>query len=113
MDFNLQKYSIDVKQYRKSHNLTQKDFAEQLQLENHTLISLFEQGKRAPSKDVFATYCNITGHKSEEYWETVNEKPSAYLMGNIAPEDNDNLESVLEKIGMREYLFALYDRIKQ
>ena len=60
MDFNLQKYSIDVKQYRKSHNLTQKDFAEQLQLENHTLISLFEQGKRAPSKDVFATYCNIT-----------------------------------------------------
>ena len=76
MTFNLQKFSVDVKEYRKSQNLTQKEFASKLELDNHTLISLFEQGKRAPSKDVFANYCQITNHRSEEYWNTNDSKPN-------------------------------------
>lgn len=113
MNFNLQKFSTDVKETRKSLNLTQKDFAEKLKLENHTLISLFEQGKRAPSKEVFALYCELTGNKSEDYWESTNDKPSAYLMGRIAPSDKKSLSNVLDKIAMREYLFALYTRINK
>ena len=54
MTFNLQKFSVDIKEYRQIHNLTQKEFASKLELDNHTLVSLYEQGKRAPSKDVFA-----------------------------------------------------------
>ena len=64
-------------------------------------------------KDVFANYCRITGHRSEEYWEATNDMPSAYLMGKIQSADKKALESALQKIGMREYLFALYDRVKQ
>lgn len=113
MNFNLQKFSADVKEFRKAHNLTQSEFASKLELDNHTLVSLFEQGKRAPSKEVFANYCRITGRRSEEYWEVTNDMPSAYLMGKIQPTDKKALESVLEKIGMREYLFALYDRVNK
>lgn len=111
MTFNLQKFSVDIKEYRQIHNLTQKEFASKLELDNHTLISLFEQGKRAPSKDVFANYCQITNHRSEEYWDTNDSKPMAFLMGKISETDEKNLLDVLEKIGMREYLFALYNRV--
>ncbi len=113
MNFNLEKFSTDVKAYRKLNNLTQADFAHKLKLDNHTLVSLFEQGKRAPSKDVFAQYCRITHHRSEEYWETSDDMPTAFLMGKIADFDKASLTDVLEKIGMREYLFALYDRVTQ
>lgn len=113
MNFNLQKFSVDVKEYRKSNKLTQSDFARKLELDNHTLVSLFEQGKRAPSKDVFANYCRITNHRSEEYWESDDNKPAAFLMGAISDSDKPYLEEALEKIGMREYLFALYDRVNK
>jgi len=113
MNFNLQKFSSDVKEYRKINNLTQADFAHKLKLDNHTLVSLFEQGKRAPSKDVFAQYCLITNHRSEEYWEPSDDMPMAFLMGKIADLDKASLTDVLEKIGMREYLFALYDRVSK
>lgn len=113
MNFNLQKFSSDVKEYRKINNLTQADFAHKLNLDNHTLVSLFEQGKRAPSKDVFANYCRITNHRAEDYWETSDDMPMAFLMGKIADLDKASLTDVLEKIGMREYLFALYDRISK
>ncbi|EPF47275.1 hypothetical protein HMPREF1222_01099 [Treponema vincentii F0403] len=113
MNFNLQKFSSDVKEYRKINNLTQADFAHKLKLDNHTLVSLFEQGKRAPSKDVFANYCRITNHRAEDYWETSDDMPMAFLMGKIADLDKASLTDVLEKIGMREYLFALYDRISK
>lgn len=113
MNFNLQKFSVDVKEYRKSNKLTQSDFARKLELDNHTLVSLFEQGKRAPSKDVFANYCRITNHRSEEYWESDDNKPAAFMMGAISDSDKPFLEEALEKIGMREYLFALYDRVNK
>ena len=114
MNFNLQKFSIDIKEYRISQNLTQKAFASNLELDNHTLVSLYEQGKRAPSKEVFANYCRITGHRSEEYWEATNDsKPMAFLMGKISEMDKKSLLDVLEKIGMREYLFALYNRVSK
>ena len=113
MNFNLQKFSRDVKEYRKINNLTQADFAHKLKLDNHTLVSLFEQGKRAPSKDVFANYCRITNHRAEDYWETSDDMPMAFLMGKIADLDKASLTDVLEKIGMREYLFALYDRVSK
>ena len=45
--------------------------------------------------------------------EATSDMPSAYLMGKIQPTDKKALESVLEKIGMREYLFALYDRVNK
>lgn len=111
MIFNLKKFSNDVQDYIKNNNLTQTELAKKLDLKSHTLISLFEQGKRAPSKDVFATFCRITGHKSEEYWESAVDIPLAYLMGNISDADHESLAVALEKIGMREYLFALYNRI--
>ncbi len=113
MKFNLEKFSTDVKEYRKYNNLTQSEFARELELDNHTLVSLFEQGKRAPSKEVFANYCRITNHRSEEYWDSENDMPSVYLMGNIAESDRESLSDALEKIGMREYLFALYDRVSK
>ena len=113
MNFNLQKFSADVKEFRNANKLTQEKFAAKLELDNHTLVSLFEQGKRAPSKDVFANYCRITGHRSEEYWEDNNNMPAAFLMGKIAASDEKGLSEVLEKIGMREYLFALYDRVNK
>lgn len=113
MNFNLQKFSADVKEFRKANKLTQSEFAGKLELDNLTLVSLFEQGKRAPSKKVFANYCRTIGHRLEEYWEATNDLPSAYLMGKIQPTDKKALESALEKIGMREYLFALYDRVNK
>ena len=113
MNFNLQKFSSDVKEYRKINNLTQADFAHKWNLDNHTLVSLFEQGKRAPSKDVFANYCRITNHRAEDYWETSDDMPMAFLMGKIADLDKASFTDVLEKIGMREYLFALYDRVSK
>ena len=39
--------------------------------------------------------------------------PTAFLMGKIADFDKASLTEALEKIGMREYLFALYDRISK
>ena len=65
MNFNLQKFSADVKEFRKANKLTQSEFAGKLELDNHTLVSLFEQGKRAPSKEVFAN-CNKIYYKIQE-----------------------------------------------
>ena len=113
MNFNLQKFSADVKEFRKAYKLTQSEFASKLELDNHTLVSLFEQGKRAPSKEVFANYCRITNHRSEEYWEATDDMPAAFLMGKIAESNKNALSEALEKIGMREYLFALYDRVSK
>ena len=111
MNFNLQKFSADAKEFRKANKLTQTDFAGKLELDNLTLVSLFEQGKRAPSKEVFANYCRVTGHSSEDYWELNEEKPYVILTEKIAESDKTVLSELLEKIEMREYLFALYDRI--
>ena len=113
MYFDLKKFSTDVKEFRKGNDLTQSEFARKLELDNHTLVSLYEQGKRAPSKEVFANYCRITGHRQEEYWDNRNELPTAFLMGNIDESDKQSLSEVLEKIGIREYLFALYDRVNK
>ncbi len=113
MKFNLEKFSTDVKEYRKSNSLTQSEFARKLELDNHALVSLFEQGKRAPSKEVFANYCNMTNHRSEEYWDSANDMSSAYLLENIMDSDRESFSAALEKICMREYLFALYDRVSK
>lgn len=113
MNFNLQKFSADVKEFRKVHKLSQLDFAGKLELENHSLVSMYELGKRAPSKVVFAKFCELTGRSADEYWESTEDKPSVYLMGNIAKADKDSLDAILEKIEIREYLFALYDRVKK
>ncbi|MCK9171779.1 MAG: hypothetical protein M0P01_15320 [Treponema sp.] len=111
MAFDLSRFSKDIKTARGTE--TQALFAERLGLSNHSLISLFEEGKRAPSKEVFASYCTITGHKADEYWVPQNDIPSAYLMGKIDPKDKDNLSEALNKIDMLEYLFAQYDRIRK
>ncbi len=112
MRFDLQRFSADVKEYRLKERLTQREFAEQLGLENHTLVSLYESGKRAPSKETLANYCRVTGHAIDEYWvESVELPIAAYLMGNISGSDRDSFESALKKIGIREYLFAVYDRV--
>ena len=110
MKFNLQKFSADVKAYRSNAKLSQSELAERLDLENHTLVSLFESGKRAPSKEVFANYCKLTGYSSDDYWEKADEMSFDYLMKRIKPSDKKALKSALEKIRMREYLFALFDR---
>jgi len=111
MAFDLSRFSMDIKTARGTE--TQAAFAKKLGLTNHSLISLFEDEKRAPSKEVFASYCTITGHKADEYWVPQNDMPSAYLMGKIDAKDKNNLSEVLNKIDMREYLFAQYDRIKK
>ena len=111
MNFNLQKFSTDIKNFRKTSGLTQSELASKLELDNHTLISFFEQGKRAPSKSVFANYCRLTNHTSEEYWENDEPLPNVFLMGKFSDSDKASFTEALEKIQMREYLFALYERV--
>ena len=43
MNFNLQKFSADVKEFRKANKLTQSEFAGKLELDNHTLVSLLSR----------------------------------------------------------------------
>lgn len=111
MNFNLEKFSADIKEFRQKNRLTQSELACKLDLDNHTLISFFEQGKRAPSKSVFANYCRLTNHASEEYWESDELLPSVFLMGKFSDSDKTSFTEALEKIQMREYLFALYERV--
>ena len=113
MDFDLQKFSADVKKFRKVNKLTQAEFAIKLDLDNKTLVSLFEQGRRAPSKETFVKYCRITSHHSEDYWKPKEEKTYAFLMEKFAESDKKSLVEVLEKIRMREYLFALHDKLRE
>ncbi len=111
MTFNLQKFSADVKAAR--GNKTQKQFARDLGLKNHSLISMYEECKRAPSKDAFAAFCNLTGRNSSDYWEQKEEDvPAAYFMGSIDEKDKSSLDDVLNKITSYEYLFAQFKRIK-
>ena len=112
MYFDLQKFSSDVKQFRKVNKLTQSEFAKKLELDNKTLVSLFEQGNRAPSKTIFANYCHITGYCPEDYWKSNEEERYSFLMRQISESDKEVLAKTLEKIQIRDYLFALYDRIK-
>ena len=111
MYFDLQKFSSDVKQFRKVNKLTQSEFAKKLELDNNNLVSLFEQGNRAPSKTIFENYCRITGYCFEDYWKSSEEEKYSSLMRQIAESDKEDLTKALEKIRIREYLFALYDRI--
>lgn len=111
MYFDLQKFSTDVKEFRKINKLSQSDFANKLNLNNKILVSLFECRMCAPSKKTFENYCRITGYHSEDYWKQKEEKTYALLTGNVADSDKKAVVEVLEKIGIREYLFALYDRI--
>ena len=81
-----------------------------MELENQQFISLYESGQRAPSKIVFENYCKITGHSSDEYWKGSDDTSFVDLINKVIPKDRKAFKSVLEKISMREYLFALYDR---
>ena len=94
--FNLQKFSADVKVVRGSK--TQKQFAEELGLSSHTLISQFEEGKRAPSKEIFANFCSLAGKAASEYWVEEEETPVAFMMGRLGKEDNKNISELLDKI---------------
>lgn len=113
MYFDLQKFSSDVKQFRKVNKLTQSEFAKKLELDNNNLVSLFEQGNRAPSKKTFENYCRITGYCPENYWKSSEEETYSFLMRQIAESDKEILTETLEKIRIHEYLFALYARIKK
>lgn len=111
MYFDLQKFSTDVKDFRNVNKLTQSEFAKKLNLNNNTMVALFEQGSRAPSKTVFENYCRFTGYCSEDYWKSDEEETYSFLMRQIAASDKKALAEALEKIKIREYLFALFARI--
>ena len=112
MKFDLQKFSEDIKMYRCNKGFSRAEFAKHLGVESQEFIFLFESGKRAPSKDLFDNYCKITKHSSDEYWKESDDTSFTNLINKVIPKDRKALESVLEKISMREYLFALYDREK-
>ena len=112
MKFDLQKFSEDIKIYRCKKGFSLSEFAKHLKIENQQFISLFETGKKAPSKKVFENYCKITEHSSDEYWKESDDTSFVDLINKVMPKDRKAFESVLEKISMREYLFALYDREK-
>lgn len=111
MYFDLQKFSTDVKDFRNVNKLTQSEFAKKLNLNNNTMVALFEQGSRAPSKTVFENYCRFTGYCSEDYWKSDEEETYSFFMRQIAASDKKALAEALEKIQIREYLFALFARI--
>ena len=96
--------------YRCNKGFSRAEFAKLLEIESQEFIFLFESGKRAPSKEAFENYCKITGHPSGDYWKKSEDTSFVDLINKVVPKDRKALESVLEKISMREYLFALYDR---
>ena len=112
MKFDLQKFSEDIKMYRCNKGFSRAEFAKHLGVESQEFIFIFESGKRAPSKEVFENYCKITKHSSAEYWKESDDTLFVDLINKVIPKDRIAFESVLEKISMREYLFALYDREK-
>ena len=99
-EFDTQMFCRDILAKRGKN--TQKSIAERLGLSRSTL-SLIETGKQIPAIDVFSKICELYSMDSSRYFVDTDEKrPIVFMMGGLCDEDREKLETVLERIKIRE-----------
>ena len=67
LSFDNEKFANNLKYLRKRNNLTQKDLAKMVQVNNKTILS-YEQGKSSPSISTFIKLCNLYQLKMDELY---------------------------------------------
>ncbi|MGD1823461.1 MAG: helix-turn-helix transcriptional regulator [Pleomorphochaeta sp.] len=104
-------FNSDFKNYRKTNNLTQKQFAQQLGLSSHTIVSKIESGKIYPSNVIFNKFCEMSRYDKNRYWKE-EEKiiPFAFLKGNSYGVTTNDIEKLCRNIATQEYLLILKKR---
>lgn len=72
-EFNKYEFGKKLKTFRKSHGLTQNEFADKLGIERSN-ISRYENGDTLPSIETFLEMCNILNIDIENFVKYINEE---------------------------------------
>jgi transcriptional regulator with XRE-family HTH domain len=109
--FSKEQFIKDLKKYRSKNHISQNKLAEQLDLQSPSSLSLIEQGKTYPSKEIFEKFCDLANKQKDSYWYKEEENtPFAFLKGNGSDINSDEIEKLCTNIETREYLDCLKKR---
>lgn len=98
-EFNTQKFCKDLVSLRGKESQT--NFADKIGVKRSTL-SLLENGKQLPTLEVFSRMCELSGKRTDEYFEETTTDALVYLMGNLKRSDRESIEKMSECIRIRE-----------
>lgn len=95
-----QQIAKNMKKIREDLNLTQKEFADKLDI-NYTMISKYEKGNRDISKRTISQICHIFNVNKQfiyegkgEMYNSIDDIDLAGMMGKVFADDDDFLKNV-------------------
>lgn len=98
-EFNKSKFREDLVSLRGDE--TQDKFAKRLDI-SRTTLSFFENGKQVPSLDIFNRICNLGHFEPNDYFTEKHNDALIYLMGSLEETDKEKINSVMERIRIKE-----------
>jgi transcriptional regulator with XRE-family HTH domain len=107
--FDSQKFCEDLMYLRGKE--TQQSFAEKLQI-NRSTLSLLETGKQIPSLDILNKVCNLGKFQPNDYFKDQNNDAMIYLMGTLVEADKEKVQSMMERIKIKEKYEIIARRCK-
>ncbi|MCR5719102.1 MAG: helix-turn-helix domain-containing protein, partial [Lachnospiraceae bacterium] len=88
---------------------SQQKFAEKLKI-NRSSLSLLETGKQIPSLDILNRVCNLGSFEPSSYFTETNNDALIYLMGKLEESDREKVDTVMDRIRIKEKYSLLSKR---
>ena len=110
--FNSDKFSQDLKEYRKNGKIKQVELANSINT-NRSTLSNFETKKQLPSFEILNEFCNIYNSKPSEYFIEEAQDPILYMMGKFLDSDKQKLEDTISEIMICERYYELNKRCQK
>jgi transcriptional regulator with XRE-family HTH domain len=106
--FQINLFSSDLKEYRKTNKISQEKLAASLGLKTHSMISKLEKGTTFPSDGILNQFCKLANIDENRYWkEKKDEVPFAFLKGQSNGVTSNDIEKLCKNIATQEYLMVL------
>jgi len=99
--FESEKFSDDLKNFRKNKNLTQEALATKTGIARPT-ISMLEKGKTKPTREQLEQLCSFIGQPIDRFFHQSTNQARLLMMGHFTdPADQAELANTLERINIR------------
>jgi transcriptional regulator with XRE-family HTH domain len=109
--FDSEKFSCDLKLFRKSLKMSQNDLAALMET-NRSTISNLERKKHFPSFELLDRFCSSHGVDPRDYFVTEQREPALYMDGKLKDSDKEQLEKAIGEIMVHEKYYELNKRCR-
>ena len=109
--FDGEKFSCDLKAFRKSNKLSQNALADLIGT-NRSTISNLERKKHFPSFELLEMFCSSYGVDPRDYFITKQIEPVLYMDGKLKDSDKEQLQDTMGEIMIHEKYYALNKRCR-